>query len=137
MASNIFYRQTTTPCPSQPSPHPAHTNLTHPIRPPLGRHRRKKPHIHIIIPAQLLQRRQHLTPHQLLAPLRPRHTAPLTLLLELRHGGVLVRQALEQVDEHGVRLGDVEADIGDRVVDELGEDGENGAGEDGEGEGGG
>ena len=77
----------------------------------------------------------------MLAPLGAREIRD-AFLFHGDDGGVVVvvagvRQALEDVDEDGVGFGDVEADVGDGVADELGEDGEDGAGEDLEGEGGG
>ena len=106
------------------------------IRPGLARRRRKETYIHIIILHQLLQRGHNLIADQLLALLRSREGS-LVVLFQRDDGSVGggVGEALEDVDEDGVGFGDVEADVGDLVGDEGGEDGEDGVGEDGEGEG--
>jgi hypothetical protein len=61
----------------------------------------------------------------------------MTVLLEAEDCSVGrgVREAFEDINEDGVGFGDVEADVGDLVGDEGVQDGEDGAGEDGEGEG--
>lgn len=105
------------------------------VGPALGGRSGEESDVDILILAQFLQRGHDLASDELLA---------LGCALcrwgwgggfQLAEGRAFVRQPLEDVDQDGVGLGDVEADVGDRVLDEAVQDGENGAGEDGEGEG--
>ena len=105
------------------------------IGPALGGRGSEESDIDILILAQFLQRGHNLATDELL---------PLGCALrgwgwgggfQLAEGRAFVRQPLEDVDQDGVGLGDVEADVGDRVLDETMQDGEDGAGENGKGEG--
>lgn len=105
------------------------------IGPALGGRRSEESDIDILILAQFLQRGHNLATDELLAFGRALGRRGWGSGFQLAEGRIFVGQPLEDVDQDGVGLGDVEADVGDRVLDEAMQNGEDGAGEDGEGEG--
>lgn len=108
----------------------------HSIRPTLRRRRGEESHIHVSVLLQLLERGHYLSSDNFFALRGAGSGASAAGFLQVHEGRVVVRKAFEDVDQDGVGFGDVEADVGDGVFDELMQDGEDGAGECGEGEGG-
>ena len=105
------------------------------VGPALGRRSSEESDIDVLVLAQFLERRHDLATDELLALGCALRGWGWGGGFQLTEGRAFVRQPLEDVDQDGVGLGDVEADVGDRVLDETVQDGEDGAGEDGEGEG--
>ena len=114
-----------------------HLGLHGAIRPRLGGLGGEIPHVHVVVLRELLQLRHDFLLDELLAFGAAGKVGGAFLLHAGNGGRIGLGQALEDVDKHGVGLGDVEADVGDGVGDESAEDGKDGAREHGEGQGGG
>lgn len=91
----------------------------------LGGGRGEEAHVDVLVLHELLEGRQDVALDELLALGRALGGAGAAFLLELCEGSrTVVGDAAEDVNQDGVRLGDVEADVGNGVADELLENGE-------------
>lgn len=104
----------------------------------LGRSGCEEADVDVLVLHELLELRQHVGLDELLALRRALGAGGAAVLLQLdERRGAVVGDAAQDVDEDGVGLGDVEADVGNGVADELLENGEDRASDNGEGESGG
>lgn len=91
--------------------------------------------VDVVVLHQLFELREDVGLDELLALGRALCGGGATVLLEQAEGrGLVVGKFAQDIDNDGVRFGDIEADVGNRVVDELLEDGEDSTCDDRKGE---